>query len=539
MGAEKATRRARIQHGTRWLIVAVGLIVALGVPCNGSAQTTEALIDSVQRTAFNFFWNEANPSNGLVKDRSTSGSPSSIASVGFGLSAICIGIDHGWVSREVGRARVLTTLNTFWNGPQGTGSSGMIGYKGLFYHFLDMNTAARAWSSELSTIDSALFLAGALDCKQYFSTADPLDGQVRMLADSLCERADWNFARNNGVGIRMGWTPESGFGGFGTWVGYNEAMIMYILALGSPTHSIPASNWFTWTSGYHWATEYGQTYVTFPPLFGHQYSHCWIDYRFIQDVYMQSKGITYFENSRRAAFAARAYSIDNPGGFVGYDANVWGLTASDGPFGYGARGAPPAQNDDGTITPTAALSCIAFAPEIVIPTMHYFWDNYKSQLWSSYGFKDAFNLTQTWWATDYIGIDQGPIIIMMENYLNRSVWNRFMQNTCVQNGLAAATFVPATVADVTAAPVSFTLFQNSPNPVRTVTRILYELPATGHVSMTVYDVKGRVVRRMQPGTRRAGLHEFVLSTGDLADGVYYYRMQYNLEEIRKRMTILR
>ena len=160
------------------------------------ALTTEALLDTLQHTSFQFFWNEANPANGLIKDRSTPGSPCSIASVGFGLSAICIGIDHGWVTREEGRDRVLTTLQTFWNGPQGSGASGYIGYKGLFYHFLDMNTAMRTWNCELSTIDTALLFAGILDAKQYFATADPGDVQMRALADSIYQRADWNFMRN-------------------------------------------------------------------------------------------------------------------------------------------------------------------------------------------------------------------------------------------------------------------------------------------------------------------------------------------------------
>ena len=210
------------------------LVFLWGAPA-ASAQTTDALLDSVQATAFQYFWNEANPANGLIKDRSTPGSPASIAAVGFGLSAICIGVDHGWVSRPAARARVLTTLQTFWNGPQGSGANGYIGYQGLFYHFLDMNTATRTWTCELSTIDTALLLAGILDAKQYFTQSDPDEIQIRALADSIYRRVDWEFARNFGPGIRMGWTPEGGYNGFGTWTGYNEAMIMYILALGSPT----------------------------------------------------------------------------------------------------------------------------------------------------------------------------------------------------------------------------------------------------------------------------------------------------------------
>ncbi|OLD62541.1 MAG: hypothetical protein AUI33_13455, partial [Ignavibacteria bacterium 13_1_40CM_2_61_4] len=369
-----------------------------------AAQTFDAILDSLQYGAFRYAWDQANPANGLIRDRSQSGSPCSIAAEGFGLSAICVAVDHGWVSRPDAATRVQTALQTFWNGPQGSAVSGTIGYQGLFYHFLDMNTALRmvSWNTELSTIDTALLLAGILDAKQYFNGSDPTEVQIRALADSIYRRVNWPFVVNsNGKKIRMGWQPGAGgFSGFGDWVGYNEAMIMYILAFGSPTKpvalaDIPTS-WSGWTSGYNWSTQHGQTYVIFPPLFGHQYSHCWIDFRNIQDAYMRGRGITYFENSRRATLAQQAYCIANPSAQVGYSATLWGLTASDDPPPdplYVAHGAPPAQNDNGTITPTAPISSIPFAPEIVTPTIQNLYDNYKPQLWGPYGFRDAFNLT--------------------------------------------------------------------------------------------------------------------------------------------------
>ncbi len=521
----------------------LGLVLAfLTVSGAGTAKaiTPEQLLDDLQRTAFDYFWNEANPANGLVKDRSTAGSPSSIAATGFGLTAICIGIDHGWVSRVDGRDRVLTTLQTFWNGPQGDQANGNIGYQGLFYHFLDMTTATRTWNSELSTIDTALLVAGIIDAREYFDTADPVDVQVRALADSIVDRVDWEWTRASGIGIRMGWMPGTGFDGFGTWVGYNEAMIMYILALGSNTNPIPTFTWFTWTSGYNWDTQYGYTYVTFPPMFGHQYSHCWIDFKGIQDIYMRSKGITYFENSRRAAYAAREYSIDNPGNFDDYGPNVWGLTASDGPFGYNARGAPPAQNDDGTITPTAAAASIAFAPEIVIPALVTMFDNYGPSLWSTYGFKDAFNPTQNWFATDVLGIDQGPIIIMIENYLNESVWNRFMQNPNVQQGLALAGFEPATTA--VAEPVigqTVTLFQNAPNPFGSQSTISYRLDRASRAVVDLIDVRGRAILTLVDEHQSAGQHHVTLDGSDLPNGVYFYRLRADGATVEKRCVLVR
>jgi hypothetical protein len=512
--------------------------------CASQAQalTTAALLDTLQHTAFDYFWNQANPANGLIRDRSTSGSPCSIAALGFGLSAICIGIDHGWVTRDTGRARIQTALNTLWTQPQGpaSGDGNTIGYKGLYYHFLDMNTARRTWLSELSTIDTALLLAGVLDTKQYFSTADPGDVQVRALVDSIYGRADWEFMRNLGPGIRMGWKPESGFNNFGTWVGYNEAMILYILALGSPTHPVPVSTWTTWTSGYSYQTQFGQTYVIFPPLFGHQYSHCWVDFHNIRDAYMTTKGLTYFENSRRATLAARAYCIANPGHFMGYGANLWGLTASDDPqVGYQAHGAPPAQNDNGTITPTAAASSIAFAPEVVIPTLHNMYDTYPL-LWSTYGFKDAFNLTLNWYDTDYLGIDQGPIILMIENFRNRGVWKRMMANAAIQLGLQRAGFGIATdVASGDPGIERCVLFQSVPNPARGPAFIPFSLPRAGHAALSLYDVSGRRLLDLTDGSWTAGRHDVPLNVERLPSGVYYYRLEFDDQRVQRRLTVIR
>jgi hypothetical protein len=203
--------------------------------------------------------------------------------------------------------------------------------------------------------------------------------------------------------------------------------------------------WKEWTSGYKWKTSYGQSFVHFAPLFGHQYSHCWIDFRGIADDYMRAKGIDYFENSRRATLAQRAYCVANPGRFNGYGELVWGLTACDGPGSekfraYSARGAPPAENDDGTIAPTAVGGSLPFAPEICIPTLRHLCDKYRPNIWTRYGFCDAFNLTANWWDPEVLGIDQGPILVMIENYRTRKVWNTFMKAPEVQRGLKAAGF---------------------------------------------------------------------------------------------------
>jgi hypothetical protein len=401
----------------------------------------DEFLDYVQETSFYYFWYAANPANGLVPDRSSSGSACSIAAVGFGLTSIGIAVDRGWIARTQGVARVLTTLNTFLQGPQGAGTTGVIGYKGWFYHFLDMNTALRA-GSELSSIDTALLLAGILYAKQFFDGRGADEASVRAAADAIFNRVDWNFMAQGTDAVAMGWQPTSGFSGYGNWIGYNEAMVLYCLGLGTATNPLPASAWSRWTNGYTWGTFYGQTFVSFAPLFGHEYSHCWIDFRHVADGYMNSHNSTYFENSRRAALAHVTYCSAVPK--TGYSSTIWGLTACDGPppNGYSARGLPPTALDDGTIAPTAAGGAMPFAPDYCLPTLRAFYSRFRSRIWTAYGFRDAFNIGAGWYDTDELGIDQGPIVIMIENYRSQRVWHLFMQNAEVQRGLQRAGFVP-------------------------------------------------------------------------------------------------
>ncbi len=516
------------------------VVLILAVSSSAAQLTTPQLLDTLQHSAFRFFWDEANPVNGLIKDRSTPGSPSSVASVGFGLSAICIGADHGWVSRSAAADRVLATLRTFWYGPQGGGDA-YTGNYGLFYHFLAMSTATRTWSSELSTIDTALLLAGIIDAKEYFAGPDSSETAIRNFADSIYYRMNWDLMRNFNAGISMGWQPETGFANFGFWRGYNEATILYILALGSPTHPIGNDGWQYWTSWYRWETHYGYSFVNFPPLFGHQYSHCWIDFRGIADTYMRNRGIDYFENSRRATLAQRAYCAANPAGHAGYSDTLWGITASDTPTGYRARGAPPAQNDDGTLTPTAPASSLPFAPEAVLPTLHNMWNTYRSQLWTPYGFRDAFNLNVNWWDTDIIGIDQGPIIIMIENYRTGAVWNRFMGNADVQRGLQRAGFTAVTGVPETTVPSEVILEQNFPNPFNPATTIGFSLPpGTGEmVHLQVYDVLGRVVATMIEGEMQSGRHAVTLDASRLPSGSYYYQLKAGPTVLTRRLMVVK
>ena len=420
-----------------------------------------AFLDTLEQRTFGYFWDKTNTANGLTPDRWPTPSFSSIAAVGFALTAYPIGVERGYVPRADAAARVLTTLRFFWTARQDSNTTGSTGYHGFFYHFLDMTSGARFQTVELSTIDTALLLAGVLTCQSYFdNAADPGETEIRALAESIYTRTDWQWAASSHPpAIALGWHPENQFIP-DDWKGYNEAMIIYILALGSPTHPADTAAWTAWTSTYTWGTFEGQSHLGFAPLFGHQYSHVWIDFRGIQDPFMRARGINYFENSRRAAYAQRAYAIANPGGWKSYGVNVWGLTASDGPADvapyhtYFARGASFTEiQDDGTIAPTAAAGSIAFAPEIAIPALRAMRSAYGSNLFATYGFLDAFNPTFTgtpamghvvpglgWFDTDYLGIDQGPTLAMVENYRSDLIWRLLRGNPHVVLGLCRAGF---------------------------------------------------------------------------------------------------
>ncbi len=479
-------------------------------------------IDETARRAFDYFWREANPANGLVKDRSTEGSASSIAAVGFGLSAITVAADRGWITREQAVTRTLATLDFFATCPQGEASSGTCGYRGFFYHFLDLPTGRRQGTTELSTIDTALLLGGVLHAAQYYD-GDGDEATIRERADQIWRRVEWDWATPRDPLVTLGWNPESGFIGF-DYGGYNEAMILYLLGLGSPTHPLADETWDAWTSTYRWETHYGQSFVVFPPLFGHQYSHVWIDFRNMQDDYMRGRNSTYFENSRRATLAQRAYAVDNPGGYPNYSADEWGLTASDDPFGYRAHGAPPAQSDNGTITPTAAGGSFAFTPELSRQALRTFYARYYNRLWGEYGLRDAYNVQENWFASDVLGIDQGPILLMIENERTGAIWESFMTHPDVRRGLERAGFdVPAVATEPVPAEAA-RLDPPAPNPSAGTVRLAYAVGAAGTVRLAVYDVLGREVAVLADGPQAPG-PQVAEWPAAVASGVYVVRLE--------------
>ncbi|NUM35723.1 MAG: Tat pathway signal protein [Candidatus Brocadiae bacterium] len=420
----------------------------------------DPFLKDLQYKSFLYFWELTNPQNGLTPDRYPTKSFSSIAAVGFALSSYLVGIEKKFISREEAAQRVFATLKFFWEAPQGTDPEKCTGYKGFFYHFLDMETGLRYKDVELSSIDTTLLLAGILSCQVYFDQDNPLENQIRDYADKIYLRIDWKWMQARPPLVSMGWCPEKGFLE-SDWKGYNEAMILYILALASPTHPVSHLSWEAWTKTYLWAEFYGQTHVNFSPLFGHQYSHVWIDFQGIQDEYMKSKGIDYFINSRKAVYSNRAYCMANPSGFKGYSAEIWGLTACDGPENaeyvldgkkqnfqtYWARGASLVEiQDDGTIAPTAVGGSIPFAPEICIPALKKMNEIHSGKIMGKYGFYDAFNETypktkgNAWIGPDWLGIDNGPIVLMIENYHSGLLWKWMKKCPYIVSGLKKASF---------------------------------------------------------------------------------------------------
>lgn len=429
------------------------------------------LLDDLERRTFSWFWDVADPRTGLVPDRWPSKSFCSIAAVGFALNAYAIGAERGWITRAQARDRSLNTLRFFATAPQGDAAAGMTGHRGFFYHFLDMERGRRFETVELSSIDTTLLLAGVLFAGSYYAKDDPAEAEIRRLAQFINGRVDWPWMLGKGPLVSMGWTPEHGFLE-SQWDRYNESTILHVLAIGSPTHPIDPAVWHRWTANfaYSWGDHWGERHIAFGPLFGHQYSHLWVDFRGIRDPWLRAHDLDLFENSRRATRAQRNYAIANPGRWAAYGPDCWGLTACDGPgdfravirgrerefFGYAARG--PDHPDDGTLAPTAIASSIAFEPELVLSGLTSMKQRFGAANYGQYGFFDAFNPTLAdarppvspqhgrlvpgfcWVDVDYLGIDQGPIVGMIANYRDELIWRAMRQSPPVIAGLRRAGF---------------------------------------------------------------------------------------------------
>ncbi len=432
-------------------------------------------IDQLQRRTFDWFVKVTDRKTGLTPDRWPTESFASVAAVGFALGCWPVGVERGWMTRAEARERTLIILRFFAALPQGPDARGMGGHKGFFYHFLDMENGHRFGTTELSTVDTALLLGGMLFSAQFFDGRHAEEVEIRQIAQALYERVEWDWAVVRPNRISMGWHPETGHIPHDWWI-YNEGMLVLLLAIGSPTHPVSTGVWDEWVYAYEqsWTDRWGDWHLQFAPIFGHQYSHMFIDFRGIQDAWMRGKSamtnqtLDYFENSRRAVYAQQKYAHDNVAGWAGYSSAMWGLTACDGPgdfkqtidgrerefFSYSARG--PGDRDDGTIAPTAAAASIAFAPEIVVPCVKEMMRFGGDALYTEYGFLDSFNPTLTsrdgplqhgrivpnvgWVDGDYLGIDQGPIVIMTENHRSGLLWRYMHGEPNLKRGLQRAGF---------------------------------------------------------------------------------------------------
>jgi hypothetical protein len=430
------------------------------IPVSKPQGSDKEMLDELLNDTFPYFIHQVNPVNGLVADKTKAGSPSSIAAVGFALSSYAIGVERGLMTREDGIQKTLTILSFFFNSRQGTEKNAM-GYKGFYYHFLDMQTGHRAWWSELSTIDTTLFIAGALSSAAYFKNNTKEEQEIRELADKLYRRIDWQWACNGKNSITHGWKPESGFLPYRWNKKFSEAHLLYILAMGSPTFPVSAECYHQWTKTFEWIKAYDMEYCYAGPLFIHQYMHLWLDMKGLQDEYNKNTGIDYFENSRRATLVHRQYAIENKKQYQHYHEFSWGFTASDGPgparriinggkrffYDYIARGAPFGP-DDGTVSPWAVAASLPFAPEMVLPTMRHAIERLRLKSPNKMGFDASFNATfpekgenpYGWVSPWRFGLNEGPTIMMIDNFQNGLLWKIMKTSPYIIAGLKAAGF---------------------------------------------------------------------------------------------------
>ena len=426
MCSEGVTRRDLL---TQAVVAAAGLNRSFTFPESVPetlASEDDRFLEELERASFLFFWEQAHPNTGLVKDRCDLRAPdkesaASIAATGFGLTALCIGDQRGYVAHSDARSRVITTLQFLWKK--------MPTHRGFFFHFADWKTGERVWDSEVSSIDTAILLCGVLTCRQHF-----MSQEIRYLAREIFNRVDWTWVSEDTALLPHGWTPELGFLPY-HWDFYSELMMMYLLGLGSRAHPLSAQAWDAWKRT---TFEYdGLRYIgSYAPLFVHQYSQAWFDFRGKRD-----KHADYFKNSIIATEAHRRFCLDLSKQFPDYSDDLWGITASDSQHGYVAWGGPPEIGPiDGTVVPSAPGGSLAFLPQATLRVLKNMRNRFGQRGWTRYGFVNAFNPLKNWYDSNVIGIDTGITMLMAENLRTGFVWNTFMKNPEARLGLDRAGF---------------------------------------------------------------------------------------------------
>jgi hypothetical protein len=492
------------------------------------SMTDDEFLTMVQRSAFRYFYDYAHPVSGLARDRTGSGNTVTIGGSGFGISALLVGIERGFITREQGVDRMLKILNFL--------TSKADKFHGAFPHFLNGETGQVIPFSQYDDggdlVETAFLIQGLLTARQYFNLLDSNEVSIRNLITSIWEGVDWLWYKQVSFSnyLYWHWSPDYGWHINMQLKGWNETMICYLLGIASPTHKLPASMYYNgWASSSDYTngnTYYGYKLWVGPiyggPLFFAHYSFLGFDPRFKKDSFAN-----YFNNNRNHTLINRAYCIANPKGFAAYGENVWGLTASDDPFGYAAH--EPYTVDNGTITPTAALSSMPYTSQESIAMLKYIYRNYTSNLWGDYGFRDAFNPQQNWFASSNLAIDQGPIITMIENYRTQLLWNNFMANPEIKS-MVDSIFVPDTLTSVNekvTSPGSFYLHGNYPNPFNPSTTISFFIPVNDNVRINIYDPLGRKVISLLNDFLNYGEHNITWNgkneTGtELTSGIYLY-----------------
>ena len=470
------TRRQQPTHLNKFTFIKLLTVIALfglnqlatatPVPTNGPSLNTftndDAFLDYIEKTTFQYFWNEA-ATNGLIIS-SSDANLASPTSTGLALSAYNIAIERGWITRSNGAARVLTTLQTFWNTPQ-TNTPGNLtssGYNGFYYNRLDPATCYRNGTNQgVSSGSTSIFLLGVIDSGLFFTNANTTESNICWLSSNLVSRANYLFMKSPDNGIYASWQPESGYGN-GDWSGSPQGYYLYLLGMGVPNNPLPPVCWTTWTSSYNWEPWYGYNYVYSPALFQHTYTHCWYDMRGIADPYMWQRGSDYFEDARRAAYVTQAYAIDNPSNYVNYASNEWGFGDSDTPSGYNVCGGPPSNSepDQGVISPGQVAGAIPFAPEICLPTLKNIYSKYTNLVWTTEGFRDCYVANTNGWGTNYFSpkntcLHLGRTLLAIENYRTGSTWKRMKTSPIIQRGLAQAGFFAKYPYSVVPAPWAY------------------------------------------------------------------------------------
>ncbi|HSW54761.1 MAG TPA: glucoamylase family protein [Ignavibacteriaceae bacterium] len=495
--------------------------------------TDEEFLDMVQRTTFRYFWDYAHPVSGLIRERLGSGETVTIGGSGFGVMALLVGIEREYISREQGIERMLKILN-FLNTQANR-------FHGAFPHWMNGTTGAVIPFSQYDDggdlVETSFMIQGLLTARQYFDQSTSEEDEIRNIITQIWETVEWDWYRRSPFSdfLYWHWSPNYGWQMNFKLVGYNEAMITYLLAIASPTNSVPANLYYD-----GWASSTGyyinQTYYGYKlwvgdsyggPLFFAHYSFLGFDPRYIKDDYCN-----YFLNNRHHTLINREYCIANPQGHTGYGPDTWGLTACDNPWGYSAH--EPYVNDNGTIAPTAALSSMPYTPVESISALKNFYRTFYGNLWGEYGFKDAFNLNVNWFANSYISIDQGPIIVMIENHRSNLLWNNFMANPEIPAMLDSIGFIPDSTVGVNDEEIElndFKIIGNYPNPFNPSTTIIFTLPKAEKVVINIYNILGEEIIKLADREFISGKNEVTWNgidqNGSVAEsGIYFYTIKY-------------